>query len=139
MAHKNPLPVYAVLVPLFIFLFSAQPAEAKKKSGPEFTQDLSGAQPYPHQWIDASGKKGISMMGQAYRPRPDLYVMELNSFPDGQTEIKSVKLTTADGKVIEGKIRRVPAGFMPTARRNFQNTQMGDTSSAPQNINGRTS
>ncbi len=134
MALKSQPPIYAVLILLSFFLLFPANAEAKKKKGPEFTEDLLGNQPYPHQWIEARGKKGVSLIGQSYRPRPDLFVMELNSFPDGETEIKSVKLRTKDGKVIEGKIRRVPASFMPTARRNFQSAPIGDTSTVPQNI-----
>jgi hypothetical protein len=123
--------------PLFLFFLTLLPIslEARKKNPePEFTSDLTGVQPYPHQWIESNGKKGVSLIGQAYRPRRDLFVMELNAFPDGQTEIKSVTLKTPDGKVVEGKIRRLPASFMPTARKNYQNPEMSDTNSAPQKI-----
>ena len=65
-------------------------------------------------------------MGQAYRPRPDLFVMELNAFPDGETEIKSVQLKDSNGKVYEGHIRRLPREFMPTARSHFQNPETGE-------------
>ncbi len=127
------------LILLFSFLFVPLPLEARKKdSGPEYTRDLTGAQPYVHQWIDAKGKKGVSVFGQSYRPRPDLFVMELNSFPEDGTEIKNVRLKTADGKVIEGKIRKLPFNFMPTARRNYQNPQSGETAPVSQQITGAT-
>ncbi|HTL46960.1 MAG TPA: hypothetical protein VL688_02730 [Verrucomicrobiae bacterium] len=133
-ATKTPIRVLLFLL-LFSFFFHPS-AEARKKDGPQITQDLTGVQPYPHQWIEAKGKKEVSLIGQAYRPRPDLFVMELNSFPDGETEIKSVKLKTADGKVIEGRIRRLPFNFMPTARQHYANPQMDDAGQAPQQING---
>ena len=120
---------------LSVFLLPLSLEAREKNPRPEFTNDLTGVQPYPHQWIEAKGKKGVSLMGQAYRPRPDLFVMELNSFPDAQTEIKSVKLKTSDGKVYEGKIRRLPASFMPTARKNYQNPQISDTSAVAEQIN----
>ncbi len=115
------------LVFFSIFFFTPfRPLEARKNKSPEFTVDLTGSQPYVHQWVEAEGKKKVSVMGQAYRPRPDLFVMELNAFPDGQTEIKSVKLKDVNGKIYEGHLRRLPREFMPTARSHFQNPETGE-------------
>ena len=124
---------------LFLFSFlllSFSSFAHAKNSESELTRDFSGVQPYTHQWIEAKGKKEITVVGQTYRPRPDLFVMELNAFPDGQTEIKSVKLKGADGKIYEGAIRKLPFSFMPTARHNYQNPQTSETAPVNQPITG---
>lgn len=108
---------------LLTFLFFPQlPVHAKKEK--KHTTALSaplGAQPYPHQWFETKTKKGASVFGQAYRPRSDLVVLEMlpQSSRGEQIEIKSVRIKTASGKVYEGQIRRLPFGFMPTARQNY--------------------
>jgi hypothetical protein len=111
---------------IIIFSFSAHflPTEAfakvrVNKKG-EMTMDLSGVQPYPHQWVETNRKSGVSVFGQVYRARPNLVVFEMTAYPEARTEIKSVKIKTADGKIYEGKIRRLPLNFMPQARKNYQ-------------------
>ena len=109
------------LLSLFSLFFSPFSLEAKKnKDQQQLTIDPSGNQPYFHQWLETNTKTKMSVLGQIYRPREDVVVMELFPYPEGEAEIKSVKIRTADGKVVEGKIRRLPFNYMPTARKNYQ-------------------
>ena len=115
--HFVSLPIFI----LFLFLLPFSLEAKKNKDQDQLTIDPSGNQPYFHQWFETNSKKKMSVMGQLYRPREDMVVMELFPYPEGEAEIKSVKIRTADGKVVEGKIRRLPWNFMPIARKNYQN------------------
>lgn len=119
---------------LFTFLFCLlsfslfpHTLEAKKKDDQTTAQLFSPTpnQPYVHQWVETKTKKGMSVVGQAYRPRKDLVVLEMAPLSEKEepVEIESVRLVTPSGKVYQGQIRRLPSGFMPTARQNYQNPQ----------------
>ena len=98
---------YFLSLPFFLLLLFLLPfsLEAKKnKDQEQLTIDPSGNQPYFHQWFETNSKKKMSVLGQIYRPREDVVVMELFPYPEAETEIKSVKIRTADGKVVEGNL-----------------------------------
>lgn len=119
--------LFTFLFCLLSFYLIPHTLEAKKKEDKPTAKLFAPApnQPYVHQWFETKTKKGTSVVGQAYRPRKDLVVLEMAPLSEkGEpVEIQSVRLITQGGKVYEGKIRRLPSGFMPTARQNYQNPQ----------------
>lgn len=120
--------LFLIVASLLLLCLVPAPLEAKKEKKP--TVQLyapTPLQPYPHQWIETKTKKGVSVVGQAYRARKDLVVLEMVPLSDSgkPVEIKSIRIRTASGKVYEGKIRRLPSGFMPIARQNYQHPEDG--------------
>ena len=121
-----------------IFPPAAQP-RADKKNNIKL-QKPNQEQPYPYQEFKTKTKKSIQVVGQAYRPQKKLVVLEMiprlqKSMTEDaynyrfgppvqkrqeNLEIQAVRIKTPDGKVYEGKIRRLPSDFMPTARKNYQ-------------------
>lgn len=105
------------------FILPSCPLEAKEDKKPVVKMYAPAPnQPYPHQWFETKTKKGKSVVGQAYRPRKDLVVLEMIPLSNSgaPVEIKSVRLVAPNGKVYEGQVRHLPFGFMPIARQNYQ-------------------